>query len=182
METLDSPSEHSNLAARWAVVAVLLFSFAAAYAAWRYNTTIQQRPLALWGSDRARTFVHAERMDLDRLEPGLGGESQPTLTIGEQLWHAVETRDVTAHGGFIYIRHGIVNDRAFDWDAKIDPALAQWRYAIRAQFADDRVTLLVDPERGWIHMLEANQSASIGPIAAGFKQLCEEPFQSKSSK
>ncbi len=178
MEELDSPSDHSNRSARWAVVVMLLLSFAAAYMAWQYNTTIQRRPLALWGSDRARTFVHAEKMNLDRLEPGLGSESQLTLTVGNQLFHVVETRDVTAHSGFIYIRHGIVNDRAFDWEAKLDPALAQWRYAIRAHFADDRVTLLVDPERGWIHMIEANETASVRPIAAGIKQLCEESFQS----
>jgi hypothetical protein len=154
------------------ILAVLCLSLLAALGGWAYHRQLQRRTIALWGPETAELLLHAPRVELWQLESAesANGEAEVIEVSGVRR-RVGERSDATHLPGMTHLRHGLMNDGAFDWSRADERCQPTWTHALRFDDGDRRATLVFDFECGLVACVETGAEASIRPIAAGTRQM-----------
>ena len=128
---------------------------------WQWGQT--RRCLSFYGSEAAHRIQSAPRVELWRLDPG------------DRLPPATEQRtDISQARGVVHLRHGLVEDANFSWDAPSGsgpaPAFAL-AFFDRATDAEPDTVLVVslDESGGSLEVAGRPGAVTLGRIAAGLR-------------
>lgn len=162
------------------ILAVFCVGLLGALGGWIYHRHLQQRTLALWGPETAVLILRAPRVEAWRLAPVDDVEaSGPTVEAGGTTRRVVERIDATRSPGMTHLRHGLVNDGAFDWSCADKACRPAWTRALRFEDGERRATLLFDLDCALVWCVETGASGSIKPIATGTRQMLDEAVGSR---
>jgi|GEM_PF-4768162 len=135
-----------------AILAIVLLGVAASIGSCVYYARLQQRPLALWGSEPARLMLRAPKAVQYTVEPvGEQGVNQPAdaqasdapvVYLQGKAWRLIDEREVTRAAGFSHIRQSFVHDASFDWDAAQGDCQPDWTHALRFVEGERTATIL----------------------------------------
>ena len=180
------------------ILGVFGFSVAAALVSWVYYARLQERPLALWGSQAAALLLRAPKARAYRLAPAadVGEEStndsqsaRRQFVINGERYVATRERDISQARGFSHIRQGLVHDRSFAWDEPPGDQPLAWEYAIEFEdagqtavvaFANHAVrAALVDSKTGDREHADATRTVSTRPVSVAIDTFLAEQFPSE---
>ncbi len=168
-----------------AILAIVFLGVAASIGSCVYYARLQQRPLALWGSEPARLMLRAPQALAYKLEPAEGeaaaGAGMIVDVAGERL-RLVGKRDVTQAPGFSHIRQSFVHNASFDWEAAPGDCQPRWTHALRFVDGEQSATMLFAFNCGRAALVSgepavadlARRSASIRPVSAAIEKFLVE--------
>ncbi|NIL97456.1 MAG: hypothetical protein GTO53_07535 [Planctomycetales bacterium] len=145
---------------------------------WRHVQTRQA--LKFWGPAAAKVIAEAQRVEAMWIQPwvdrgGVGGEPpHDFLQVGPQKYAILAAKEVSDAPGFLNARHALTLGQSFDWQADPAGCRPSWRHAIRFSSPPAEVTILVDFHCQRVRRADAEQTAGIGPIAAGLRAVLNE--------
>lgn len=160
------------------ILTVLGLSVAASLFSWFYYRRLQERPIALWGSQAAALMLRAPVAHAYRLAPA--GEdasvSGQRLTICGEEYVVREESDISAARGFSHVRHGLIHDRSFAWDEPPANATPHWDYAIAFADGDSQAAVAFDSGSGEAVLIGGTRRVSMRPVAAEIADFLREQF------
>jgi hypothetical protein len=174
--------EPRTVSGKWMILSVVGIGVGMAVAAWLYFFFQQRRPLEFWGPSAARLIARAPVVDgiwLVAPDAALSGENASevkTLTIDGRRYRIAKKRDLSTAPGLTHLRHGMVNDRCFQWDAPAGPEKPDWRYVLHFTDGGQEATLLFAPDAKRVRLLESGGEVSIAPVSDGIRAFFEDQF------
>jgi hypothetical protein len=140
-----------------------------------------RRALAYWGVETARLVNNAPQVVAIRLVPtGMGTTLAPTdvrseasgkahqaeyLTHNGVTWLIDRQQDATHARGLTNLRHMLLQDQAFDWEAPDDAAL-QWLFVLQFRDAQRTANVWFAPREKRVGRDASNATARLDPGGA----------------
>jgi hypothetical protein len=128
-----------------AILVVFAVGLIGGLGSWWYYQRLQRRVLELWGPEAAALMVHAPRAEALWLTAA-GTSSQrgsDDVDLGGTRFAVRQRADVSRAPGFIHLRHSLINDGSFDWEAPAGDCQPEWDYALRFVDGQQSATVLV---------------------------------------
>ena len=184
MNRASNPAENETdeprlVSGKHVILVVFCVGLLGALGGWMYHRHLQQRTLALWGPETAELILRAPRVEAWRLAPVDEADvSGPTVEAGGTTRRVAERIDATRSPGMTHLRHGLVNNSAFDWSGT-DECQPAWTHALRFEDGDRRATLVFDFDCAQVSCVETGASGCIKPITAGTRQMLDDALESR---
>ncbi len=183
------PNEESLIQGKWVILAIVALALGSAAVSWVYYARLQERPLALWGSEAGTLILRATEGRAYRIAPAASREgTEPDdsparirFTIGGQLFTAIDERDVSRAPGFSHIRQSLIHDRSFAWEDGACDEAPQWNYALEFSEAGHTVWLAFAFNCPRAALANSDHTASIRPVAAAIEAFLREQFPADST-
>jgi hypothetical protein len=186
MPTADDygpPDESSMVQGKWVILGIVGISVAASAISWIYYARLQERPLALWGSQAAELILRAPDARAYRVMPlPIEGAASPeasprsALMIDGQSFVSIDERDVSHANGFSHIRNSLIHDRSFAWDEPPCDVPPTRSYVIEFTDGKDRVALALAFDCPRATILDTDRVISIRPVAKAIEDFLGEQF------
>jgi len=101
---------------------------------WWYRYEAAHEATMYWGVEASRLISQPSEVEIYELAL-LGAESAAeegtgVLELGRR-YRAAEPRGLTNARGMVHLRHALMSDRNYEWDAPVDPAEIDWRWCLR---------------------------------------------------
>jgi hypothetical protein len=155
-----------------AILAIAFLGVAASVGSCVYYARLQQRPLALWGSEPARLMLRAPTVLAYNLAPASDQEKaapSDLIEIDGQRFRLVNQRDVSRAPGFSHIRQSFVHDASFTWDAAPDDCQPTWTHALRFVEGDSSATVVLAFDCQRAALATADPAAKDNPTVVDLK-------------
>lgn len=169
------------------VALILLAAAAGGFALW-FTLRSRSFALELWGSEAGLIVRDAERVSLSRLRPLPSGDGETphataetgeTLQVGGTRYAVTASRPIGEAPGLIKLRLALLENRAYEagYEGGVPPSAGPpttWRYLLRFERGDRRVSVLLDGELEQLRHHEADREAAVTPISRFLRQFVSD--------
>jgi len=112
---------------------------------WLYRYEAAHQATTFWGVEAARLIAQPAEAEVFVLTvPGAEGiaeEGVELLDLGRK-YQPGEAKGLTNARGMVHLRHALMSDGSYEWDAPVDPATVDWGWCLRF-FDGEREVLVV---------------------------------------
>jgi len=183
-DSATAPDDESLIQGKWVILAIVALALGGAGVSWVYYARLQERPLALWGSEAGTLILRATQARAYRIAPATSREGHEPddspgrirFTIGGQLFTATAEHDVSHAPGFSHIRQSLIHDRSFAWDEGPCDEAPQWKYALEFSESGHIVWLAFAFNCPRAALADSDHTASIRPVGQAIEAFMREQF------
>ncbi len=169
---------------RRAILIIVLLALAAATFSWTYRRRSVQRAMQFWGPEAAEAIArsrHVELLRLAALGPGSRAGDRETIAVPGGRRRVAARRDISHARGLSHLRHALLADASYAWNAPSRTDPPAWNYALRFRTPRGSLDILIDLTARRAGRATSRQSVSIRPIGDGVEVFFEEQLARRAA-
>jgi hypothetical protein len=140
-----------------------------------YHHGLARRAIAWWGSDNVELITRAPQVAALELRPVGQADSSDAVAIGSGRFGISQRRDVTNAEGVDHLRHELLDDRNFVWQAPSagEPA---WRFGLEFQAGGRSLIVAFDANGQSVARSDGGEVLTVAPLVSGWRDFFVEQF------